>query len=87
MTPDEFKVLVDDIRKVGKILVPVAMYRGMILDGRHRLDAAEQAGIKIFDGAAWLAPLQVLPLSIDPSQTSTAGILPPKASAKSSPSC
>jgi hypothetical protein len=66
MSPDEFETLVESIREAGKILVPIAIYKNEILDGRHRLDAAEKAGLNNMDGVAWIAPTQVLPMTTDP---------------------
>jgi ParB-like chromosome segregation protein Spo0J len=46
MTPEEFKVLVDDIRTSG-LRQPIVLYQHMILDGRHRYNAAKEAKIEL----------------------------------------
>jgi hypothetical protein len=43
MSEDEFSRLVEDIRANG-LRVPITIYQGQILDGRHRYRAAEKAG-------------------------------------------
>src|SRR5262245_13792587 len=35
MTPDQYGALLDDIREHG-LRIPIVMYEGMVLDGRHR---------------------------------------------------
>jgi hypothetical protein len=46
MTDEEFKALVEDIKKNG-VLEPIVLHEGKILDGRHRYKACKQLGIKI----------------------------------------
>jgi ParB-like chromosome segregation protein Spo0J len=48
MSHDEFKALVDDIR-VNGVRQPITLYLGQILDGRHRYDAAKEAGRELTD--------------------------------------
>ena len=48
MSDEEFKALVDDIRANG-LRQPITTYQGQILDGRHRYDAAKQAGRELTD--------------------------------------
>ena len=45
MTPNEFDNLVADIKENGQQL-PITLYEGMVLDGRHRLRACEMLGIE-----------------------------------------
>jgi ParB-like chromosome segregation protein Spo0J len=46
MPPDEFRELVEDIRRQG-VLEPIELLDGMVLDGWHRYLACEEAGVEI----------------------------------------
>jgi hypothetical protein len=59
MSSAELAKLAKDI-KANKIQTPIAIYKGLVLDGRNRLDAAEQAGIQVVDGEAFTVPTQIL---------------------------
>lgn len=45
MPDDELRELADDIKANG-LLVPIELYRGKVIDGRHRLKACELAGVE-----------------------------------------
>lgn len=44
MDDEAFEVLVSDVKKRG-VLIPIVLYKGQILDGRHRYEACKQLGI------------------------------------------
>lgn len=48
MTPEQFRALVISIEENGQI-EPVKLYRGKIVDGRHRLKALKQLGVETID--------------------------------------
>jgi hypothetical protein len=61
MTPAEYAALVADVKETGKIREPAVKLDGKILDGRHRQDAAFDAGVPLptidFD-PAWGSPVR-----------------------------
>ena len=44
MTDDEYRELVSSIERSG-LLVPIELYEGKVIDGRHRLKACEELGV------------------------------------------
>jgi hypothetical protein len=66
MSDAERAELAADIKAHG-IRTPIAIFDGLVLDGRNRLDAAEDAGIEVADKeGALLVPHQTLPDNTDP---------------------
>jgi hypothetical protein len=53
MTDAEFSSLVDDVKKHG-VREPITLFGGKVIEGRHRMLAAEEAGVELpfkdFDG-------------------------------------
>ena len=49
MTPQEFALLVDNIKRDGKLTSTPVVYRGEVLSGNHRVRAAIKAGIEEAD--------------------------------------
>ncbi|MGO9235555.1 MAG: ParB N-terminal domain-containing protein [Methylocella sp.] len=53
MTDAEFSSLVDDVKKHG-VREPITLFGGKVIEGRHRMKAAEEAGVELpfknFDG-------------------------------------
>jgi hypothetical protein len=45
MPEEELNRLAEDIRRRGELLEPIVLYQGAVLDGRHRLQACELAGV------------------------------------------
>jgi ParB-like chromosome segregation protein Spo0J len=61
MDEKAFEELVADIRKHGRLLNPIVLFEGLILDGRHRFRGAPAAGVKLT-----AANFTTLPDGVDP---------------------
>src|SRR6478736_6505454 len=67
MSPAELEQLTEDVKENRLLVRIVLLPDGQLIDGRNRLDAAERAGLTVFDEDGNLAlPSRTLKRKIDP---------------------